>query len=155
MRAPLAGQAFLNRVTVVGNEAIAVGERGQMLRVRSDGGVTPVDLGLTADITGILALGPSHFVLLVGGALYEAVDGGLVDLKLPTGLGDVQALSGTSLEDLWLTTDTGDLLRWDGGTLDRWNVSEGAGTGTNLTAVLPESGGVWVGGHDAILRLAR
>ncbi len=155
VRPALAGQAFLNRVAVAGNEAIAVGARGQVLRIRNDGGVTPLDVGLTADITGIVALGPSHFVLLAGGALYEAVDGGLVDLKLPTGLGGLQALDGTSLHDLWLTTATGDVLRWDGGTLDRWNVSEGTGAGTSLTAILPESGGVFVGGKDAILRLAR
>jgi hypothetical protein len=155
VRQPLAGQAFLRKVAVVGDEAVAVGDRGQMLRVRHDGGILPVQSGLTADITSIVGLGPGHFVVLAGGALYEGVDGGLVDLKLPTGLGELHALAGSSTKELWLASGSGDLVRWDGGTLDRWNVSEGSGSGTNLTAVLPESGGVFVGGQDAIVRLAR
>lgn len=140
VRIDTTGLEDLNAVAILADGAIAVGQRGTVLR-QVAAGWGPYARGLEEDLLGLAAFSAaSAWAVGTGGATYRLEDAGW--RPVPSGVtATLRAVAGGSVDDVVAAGDGGTVLRFDGG----WNRVDIGFAGT-LRAVARAAGRTWVGG---------
>lgn len=145
VRIDTTGLEDLNAVAILADGAIAVGQRGTVLR-QVAAGWGPYARGLEEDLFGVAAFSASSaWAVGTGGATYRLEDAGW--RPVPSGVTvTLRAVAGGSVGDVVAAGDGGTVLRFDGG----WKRIDIGFAGT-LRAAARAGGRTWVGGDGGAL----
>jgi len=140
VRIDTTGLEDLNAVALLADGAIAVGQRGTVLR-QVAAGWGPYARGLEEDLFGVTAFSAaSAWAVGAAGATYRLEDAGW--RPVPSGvIATLRAVAGGSVGDVVAAGDGGTVLRFDGG----WKRIDIGFAGT-LRAAARAAGRTWLGG---------
>lgn len=111
VRAADAGQAKLRAVHAWGDDALAVGAGSTVLLIRSDGGVSAFDAGVSGDFYSLLVLSRDELFIGASVGVWHLHQGTADSATVATSA--VRGLAGTR-GDVWAAATDGSLWRFDG-----------------------------------------